>query len=245
MSLRRTLIALAALAASLCAHAQTGYINTLNGRQFNNMYAANADFLMSQMVQQAGWNVMRLSMEQQIKRKQAEQAGQRAAPAPAKAPAKAAYKHPLSATDFKPAGARKVPEQLAQAVGDAKERQQMVETGRGILAEIEKTPGFRRNNVAAAMTVLLGVSLQVVKGVELTDAETDELMRGVNDVLAGLPTFTSMAADKRTQVYDTMVIVGGLIAGIAQNAAESKDREMQALAQQMARDALAQFGWKG
>ncbi len=107
-----------------------------------------------------------------------------------------------------------------------------------------KVSGFRKNNLAAAMTVLLGVSLQVVKQIEIPDAESQEFMRGLNDQLAALSAFSSMSPEKRTQVYDTMVIVGGLIAGIAQNAAETRNREMAALALQMAKDSLAQFGVK-
>ena len=241
---------LAAALVALALPAAAQYTNTLNGRQFSNMHAANADFLMSQMIQQGQWNVMRLTMEQAIEKQRRAQGvapapAQGRAPAPKPAPAKVAYKHPLSATDFKPAGARTVPQQLSAAVTDGNDRRQFEAACRDILATIEKTPGFRKNNLAAAMTVLLGVSLQVVKQIEIPDAESQEFMRGLNDQLAPLPAFAAMSAEKRTQVYDTMVIVGGLIAGIAQNAADTQNREMAALAQQMAKDALAQFGVKG
>ncbi len=238
---RRFLAACTALLALAAAQAHAQYTNTLNGRQFSNLHAANADFLMSQMIRQGQWNIMRLSLEQQMRR---QQAGARApAPAPA-APAKASFKYPLAASDFLPAGPRRVPEQLSQAVTDAKERRQFEQACRDILRTVEATAGFRRHNLASAMTLLLGVSLQVARGIEIPDAETDGLMRGLNDQLAGLPAFLSLPADRRTQVYDTMVIVGGLIAGIAQNAAETRNAEMAALARQMARDSLAQFGVK-
>lgn len=243
-------LAAALLALALPASAQ--YTNTMNGRQFSNMHAANADFLMSQMIQQGQWNIMRMTMEQTIEKQRRAQGlapapaaqGRAPAPAPKAAPAKVAYKYPLTATDFKPAGARNVPQQLSAAVGDPNERRQFEAACREILATIEKTPGFRKNNLAAAMTVLLGVSLQVVKQIEIPDAESQEFMRGLNDQLAALSAFSTMSPEKRTQVYDTMVIVGGLIAGIAQNAAETRNREMAALALQMAKDSLAQFGVK-
>lgn len=242
LTMRRLLAALSAGLALAATTAGAQYTNTLNGRQFSNMYAANADFLMSQMIQQGQWNVMRLSLEQQVaKQRAAQQAGQKGAP-PAPSAKKAAYKYPISASDFKPAGPRNVPQQLGQAVANPKDRADFERACREIVKTIEATPGFRKNNVAAAMTVLLGVSLQVVKRIEIPDAESRELMLGLNDQVAALPAFASLPAEKRTQFYDTMVIVGGLIAGIAQNAAESNDREMAALAQQMAKDALAQFG---
>lgn len=240
---------LGAALVALALPASAQYMNTMNGRQFSNMHAANADFLMSQMIQQGQWNIMRMSMDQAIEKQRRAQGlapapAQGRAPAPKAAPAKVAYKYPLTATDFKPAGARNVPQQLSAAVGNAADRRQFEAACRDILATIEKTPGFRKNNLAAAMTVLLGVSLQVVKQIEIPDAESQEFMRGLNDQLAPLSAFSGMTAEKRTQVYDTMVIVGGLIAGIAQNAAETQNREMAALAQQMAKDALAQFGVK-
>ena len=235
---------LAFLAALAVLPAAAQYTNTLNGRQFNNMYAANADFLMSQMIQQGQWNVMRLAMEQQVaKQRAAQQAGRKAAPA-APAAKSVTYKYPLSATDFKPAGARNVPQQLGAAVGNPKDRADFEKACREILQAIEATPGFRKNNVAAAMTVLLGVSLQVVNRGEIPGDASQELMRGLNDQVAALPVFAGLPAERRTQFYDTMVIVGGLIAGIAQSAAESNNRELAALAQQMAKDALAQFGVK-
>ena len=245
MTLRRfaPFALLLALAATTAA-AQTGYINTMNGRQFNNMYAANADFLMSQMIQQGQWNVMRLTMEQQVAKQRAAQQAAQKAPPPAPAAKKASYKYPITASDFKPAGPRTVPQQLGAAVANPKDRADFEKACRDIQKTIEATPGFRKNNLAAAMTVLLGVSLQVVNGIEIPDDASEELMRGLNDQVAALPALASFPAEKRTQFYDTMVIVGGLIAGIAQNAAETGNGEMATLAKQMARDALAQFGVK-
>ncbi len=242
--IRRMALAAATCALALAAVPATAqYLNTMTGRQFGNMYAANADFLMSQMIQQAGWNAMRLSLEQNMRRQQ-QAAGRAAPPAPA-APAKAAYRLPITATDFVPAGRRDVPEQLAAGATTPKDRQDLVKAGRDIQRAIEATPGFRPNNVAAGMAVLLGVSLQVARGVEIPDDQSEALMRGLNDVLGELPAFRSLPADKRTRAYDTFVVVGGFIAAIAQQAAQTGDAQMAAQAKAMARDALAQFGMKG
>ena len=92
--------------------------------------------------------------------------------------------------------------------------------------------------------MLVGVSVQVLKGVEFSDAQSEELMRGLNDQVAALDGFKSLPAEARTQMYDAFVVIGGFIAGIAQAGAETGNRELQEQARAMARDALAKFGVK-
>lgn len=222
------------------AHAQ--YTNTMNSRQFNNMYAANADFLMSQMIQQSQWRAMRMTLDPQVNRQRGQSQGV-LAPAAALPPV-GAFKLPLSATDFKPTGKRDAPEQLAAGATEAGDRQQLIEAGRTILKTVEATPGFRRNNLASAMTLLLAVSLQVHYGKEFSDAQSQVIMRQFNDLLGELPALKTLSAQKRTQMYDTFVVIGGFIAGIAQQGAESGNAELTKQANAMAIDALAQFGIK-
>lgn len=233
--MRASVFGLCILLAPLQGWAQ--YYNSLTGRQFGNMYAANADRIMSQMIQQSGYQAMRNSIEAQAR-------GQ-AAPAPT--PAAAASGAPratLAASDFKPAGRRDVPEQLAQGVADATERGQVAAAARDIHKAIEAAPGFRRNNVAAAMTVVVGVSVQVVSGREIADADSQPMMLAFNDELAASEAFRGLNAQRRTRMYDTFVILGGFIAGIAQAGQETNDEKLKAQARQMARDALLQFGVK-
>ncbi len=221
------------VAASSVAQAQ--YTNTLTGRQFSNMYAANADFLMTQMIQNANFQSMMASS-----------ARKKAAPvAPATTPPPPTYRFPLSATDFKPAGPRTVPEQLAASAPKPEDRAQLLALCRTIQQAIEAQPDVRKNNLATAMTVLLGASIQVVADRDLSDAESDALLRTVNDTLAATPALKTMSAQKRTAAYDAFLVTGGLIAGIAQNAKESGDATQLALAQDMAISTLVQFGFKG
>lgn len=235
-------IAVAALSC-LATPASAQYYNTLNGRQFSNMYAANADFLMSQMIQQSGWAAMRAAVQATANRQQA--AATAGAAKKVVAPKAPAYAKPITATDFKPAGVRNVPEQLSAAVADPKDRAGLVKAGREIIKTIEATPGFRKNNLAAAMAVLLGVSVQVRHGADISDAESEAFMRGLNDVLASTPAFATLGAEQRTRTYDTFIVVGGLIAGIAQVGIETGNADLVRQAKDMAGDALAQFGIKG
>jgi hypothetical protein len=223
------------LAAAAPAGAQ--YINTLNGMQFNNMYAANADFMMSQMIRDAGFRSMMASMANVQGRGTAAPAARAQA-----VPAAPSWRHGLEATDFRPAGQRRVPEELAAAVESAVDRADLIDACHGILDAVEQAPDFRRHNLAYAMTLSLGLSIQLVRGSELDQAEEDALLRTVNDALADTGALDGLSPADRTRAYDTFVITGGLMAGIAQNAAETGDREMQAIALDMARSTLAAFG---
>lgn len=233
MTVRRLrTLALACLALALSA-AQAQYTNSMTGQRFGNMWSANADYMTSRMIQQ---NQMR-SLQQSV------QAQVRGQPAPPAARA-AAFRLPLTMTDFKPAGPRNAPEQLAAGAANAKDRQQLIDAGRGIHRSIEVVPGFRKNNLASAMTVILGVSLQVAYGIEVDDARSQAIMRQLNDSLGEMPEYKALTAQQRTQMYDAFIVIGGFIAGIARQGAESGNAELADQARAMALDSLARFGIK-
>ena len=51
-----------------------------------------------------------------------------------------------------------------------------------------------KNNVAYALTILLGASTEAASDRELPEAETEQLARELNDVLASAPEFQRMSA---------------------------------------------------
>ena len=224
----RTLVLCLALVTT-AAHAQ--YTNSMTGQQFNNMWSANADYVTSRMIQN---NMLQSMMAAKTQPQRV--AAPKAAPPPK-------WKFELAATDFVPTGARTIPEQLAASL-PKEDRAQVVELARGILATLEAQPTLRKNNLATSIALLLGISLQVVAGGDLTDAEGEYLVRLVNEVLASDPGFKSISAQKRTVTSDTFLITGGLIAGIAANAKQSGDAAQASLARGMAIQALGQFGVK-
>jgi hypothetical protein len=156
-------------------------------------------------------------------------------------PAPHVFKYALSATDFTPASTRPTAEQFAANVKTPQERAQVVEMCSTILQTLEAQPGVRKNNLSTALTVLLGISMQVSTGREFTDPETVSLQRAINDVLADIPAIKSMSNDKRTAAYDGFMITGGLIAAMAQNAAQSGDAAELAQAKDLAKQSLAMF----
>jgi len=127
-------------------------------------------------------------------------------------------------------------------VADPAGRAQMVQVCREILSQIEATPGFRKHNLASALTLLLAVSQQVLSGKEYSDAQTQDYLQRLNDEVVAAGYFARLSAEQRTRAYDTMAITGGLIAGIAHNAAETGDAAQAEQARGMARDALTTFG---
>lgn len=221
--------------------AQAQYTNYMRpGVTFNNIYAAQADITLSNMIRQQQMN----SYVNGVKASMAATQGRKAAAAPpaASSAPPQAPRQPITATDFKPAGVRNAPERISAAVADPAGRAQMVNACREILATIEATEGFRRNNAASAITLVVAVSLQVLTGREFDDAQALGLLQLVNDEIVASGRLKGVPAEKQTRLYDALVISGGLMAGIAHNAAESNDREMMEVARAMARDALSSLG---
>lgn len=227
------------------AHAQfTNYLRP--GASFTSAYAGQADITLSTMQRQS----QMISYVNSVKASMARTApgaagtataatGQGAAPTGA---VPRLLPQPVSAADFTPTGPRNTAESIAAALAKAANREQMVQVCRQIHSTIEATPGFRKNNLAAAMTLLLGISLQVMTGRELDDRQTEALLQLVGDDIAGSGAYARLTHEQRTRTYDAMVITGGLIAGIAHNAAETGDKAQARQARAMARDALATLG---
>lgn len=235
---KRATLGLALLAIATTAEAQ--YTNFMRpGSNFTNIYAAQADITLSSMIRQGQMNAMKLAMDQQLARQAGKSGSTMAKAAP---PAVLAPRAPLSATDFKPAGTRRAAEQIAAAVADPAGRAQLVQACRQILTTIEATPGFRKHNLASALTLLLGVSQQVLSGETYSDAQTQNYMQRLNDEIVAAGNFARLDSEQRTRAYDTMVITGGLIAGIAQNGVDAGDASQVAQAKGMAREVLATFG---
>lgn len=153
-----------------------------------------------------------------------------------------AARAPLTATDFKPAGRRDAPQRLAAQTAQPAHRAEVTRLSREILSAVEATPGFRRHNLAYAMMVFLGASLQVLSGQEFDDARSHALAQWLNDEMAAAGALRSLDAEARTRLYDTLLLHGGLVAGLAAHGAETGDAAQVAQAKAMARDALAIFG---
>jgi len=81
-----------------------------------------------------------------------------------------------------------------------------------------------------------------LSGQEFDDARSEALARWINNEMAATGAVARLDAAQRTQLYDALLLQGGLIIGIAQAAVENNDAEQVKTAKTMARDALATFG---
>jgi len=228
--MRSLLLALALALVMTPARAQ--YLNP-GSRSYPNMAAFAADQTLAQMMFTSRHQIQRLVMDAHAKKQLAKPAARTATPS---------YKFPITATDIRPGGARTVPEQLAASIPDPKDRPPFIQMCRDIRKGIEAEPTVRKHNLAMALTVLLGSSIQVVANRELSDAESEALMRTLNDTLGAAEGYRSMSAERRTAAYDTCLITGGLIAALAHNGKESGDATQSALARQLATQTLQTFG---
>lgn len=217
---------------------QAQYTNILNGRQFSNMWAANADFTLSQMIQRSMW-------QSTLTR-----ATGRSASAGTTTPGTSgttrppAYKYALSRTDFKFQGQPTQQKNCAAMAQKAEDKKQLANACLSLFKGIQDMPEFRKNNLAAGLTVLIGISLQVSQGKEIGDAESEALQRGLNDLLVDSGMLQKLKPAEVQALYETSVMTGGLIAAIAQNGADEHDENITKLAKALAKTVLASFGFK-
>ena len=111
-------------------------------------------------------------------------------------------------------------------------------------AQIEGDKGFRKNNVANALTFLIVASLTVALERDVPEADADALVVGLNDLLGADPDFKKLAAKDKQQLYEGSIVIGGLIGGLYSAALENKDAALKKQAQELARGMLAKFGVK-
>ncbi len=104
-------------------------------------------------------------------------------------------------------------------------------------AQVERE--LRRNHVASAMGLALGVSVLLVHGRELSDAESTELILGLDDVIAASPQWQAMTARQKQTINDSLILTSALIIQFA--ALGQQDEGMRQLSVGMARDLLARL----
>ncbi|MBN8427604.1 MAG: hypothetical protein J0L65_09050 [Xanthomonadales bacterium] len=235
----RVLLLCIALSTLVCvSSAQAQYTNMLNGREFSNVYAANADFLMSQAIQNSNFQ-MRMLSTQQVQREAA--AGRSGSmPTHVTEVPRRGWKYELATTDFRARGDRQtVPAEMADTAHlQGRARQEWIDAALTLQQAVEAMPDFRRNNLSYAMTLALGVAIQVRYGGDIGDAAEEALLRSINDALGEAEGWRELSAVELTRAYDTMVITGGLMAGLA----EQSDPEMRGMARDMADSTLRAFG---
>ncbi len=152
--------------------------------------------------------------------------------------------YPITATDFRPVSGRIVPDEILRTTqGTAEEKELLRAICNNALDAVEKEG--RRNNVANSFALLTSVSMQIILGRDLTDAEEKQLISGFNTSLASSPQFVAMAARDKQILYETSAITGGMMAFLHAEGKQHGDAKMQSDAHAMARALLVSlFGVK-
>jgi hypothetical protein len=147
---------------------------------------------------------------------------------------------PLEATDFTPVQPRTAARAIVEGSKVSKEQgQALIEGLNAGLDAFEQQA--RKNNVAYALAFLIGASMQTLNEKEVSDAESDMLAQAINDELAASPSFKKLKPKQKQLLYETSIVLGALIGGMAAQAAEANDPELKKQAQAMARSALQPF----
>lgn len=211
----------------LMCSGQAQYVNTMSGQRFGTMWSATADYVTTRMLQQNFINSL---------------GAPGAASASTPAPTTPTYKYPLSRMDFKFQGKPTAQKRCAELAETPEGRKALSELCLQIFTELQRLPDFRANNLASGLAVVIGLSLQVARGTELPQKQSEQLLRGVNDLLADTPGIQTLPASGRQLLYETWVMTGGLIYAVAQAGAEAGDEPTSALAKALAETVLKSFG---
>ena len=152
--------------------------------------------------------------------------------------APATRQYPITATDFKPAGARIAPDQFAKSIpGLTREQMAALSTlANQFITGFESAA--RKNNVANAVATLLAMSLQTLTGREVSDAESRQMIAALNNTLAANPQFISMAPQDKQLMYETAIIMSGLIITAQTAGAQQNDSVMLSQARELSRGVL-------
>ncbi len=152
-----------------------------------------------------------------------------------------AFRYPIAATDFRGARWREVPEQMASSIPNALPEQQSAwrQFYNQLLDSYEQVN--RRNNVAAAVAYSIGSSLEITRGRALTQAEINYLVASTNEALANSPYFRVLTPQRKQQLYESSVILGGAARAAYLQGINQNDPQMIRFAGDMAQGILKQW----
>ncbi len=230
------------------------YLNP--GFQFETMAMANASFILSQSRQNLAMQYIPIELDSmkrrrlQRERQNAGQPEQRTARGQQGAvgypPAGSVARRPedYAATDFRPRRQRSIGEQFAALSSDPAHRPVLRQLGDSIIAELERSPDFRRNNLTYAIGLAVGGALSTLSGRELTDEQSFYILDQVHTFLTESQVLNGRTPEELTGVYDTFVLFAGLMSLLEADARANGHEASMAAAREVARTTLKVFGLK-
>jgi len=179
--------------------------------------------------------------DQNVKRHLRESVPSTSQPASPSAPTQAAMpatppppRVSITATDFvRSANGQDLVAQLVTSTNLPADQGAQLATGLNTMINQFKGAG-RKDNVATAMTLLIGLSYGVLEKPGFDLSKVDDLIPAVNDALAASPQFASLGAAQRQQMYDSLLLSAAVIGVVNQ-----KDKQA---GKTLASQALNQLG---
>ena len=149
--------------------------------------------------------------------------------------------YPITASDFRAAPGFLLPDQLATSTPNLKpeEREAVRSLYTNILTSFEREA--RKNNMANAFAFVVGASIQVADGKELSDAYVDKMIGYFNNRIASNPQFAAMPDQQKRALYEALILTGGLIAFLDAQGKQTNDPAMRGQAAEMSKAVLKQF----
>ncbi len=146
---------------------------------------------------------------------------------------------PISRSDFKPSGKRPtIAAYLATMNGTDAQRAQLSQIVDLTVSTFEKEA--RKNNVAYAFALMIGMSLRLARDGEFDEATSEELALGINDLLVAAPAWRKLDAKDRQAMYESCLLTSALL--LMYQAAGEADPDLRAQGAELARSVLAQWG---
>lgn len=145
-------------------------------------------------------------------------------------------------SSFRPGPQRLVPDRIAADLKglDAAGRRTASKSFQDLLSTYEQDAP--KQDVAHALAFCLGICRQVARGSDLSQEETRDLARRAEARLPRLPEFAALSDRDRQAMYESLVITGGMVGGLARQGADPKDEAAARAAKAMARRVLELFG---
>lgn len=142
---------------------------------------------------------------------------------------------------FKAGRTRILPEALAASLRglDAKGRKAAAANFQAMLEAYEKEAP--RQDVAHALAYCIGVCLQTARGSDLSSGEVQELSRRTLAILLQTSEFQALSDRDRQAMYESLILTGGMVGGLAREAQDSERPEARRRAQALARQVLDCF----
>ncbi len=199
---------------------------------------AHADMVWHSAYQNPMSNWSAYMYDQNVKRHLRNRASQGTGTASAVAPANtttaasASPKAPITATDFArdPNGKDVVAQFIAATQLPPADGTKLATALRATMTQLGSE--LRKDNVANAMTLLIGLCYTVLEKPGFDSSRADDLIPAVNDALAASPQFKALAAVDRQNMYDSMLLSTAIIAIVHQGDKQaSKNIARQSLQQ--------------